>query len=1084
MAILRRPFVWIPLLLVLLFGGAVVAGITLVPGLVRSQGQAWVAKNLKHKVLTMGAIRFDPWQLLLEIHDIAIADTAAPQAPLVAIKDLVVDASIASVWKLSPRLDAVSVTAPMVDAVLRSDGSLNLAELMPPDDGTPTPQVWIGRLSVGNGVVHFTDARARAPVRKTLTPVTFSLDDFSTTRNEGGAYTLTATSDAGEHFDWTGNVGMAPLASEGRFTIAALKLLTIGRFAGDLLPVALDAGTIDLAGHYRFAAPPAAAAPAGKSAAVPPPQFDAEISSLRLADAAITASTGDKIGIRALTVAPTHVSLAGDTLTLGAVTIDGISVARPTGERGAITGLTLAATRYAIKAGVADIGAVALNGLSITGHGKGAATLALGAIGVAPSTVRMTPHQAEIGAVTVTDLRGEARVAADNSISVPGLYPMALPKTPAANGPAWTVSLAGFTLDKAALHVDVARPRPARDLTLDLTPVMLKLGPLDSGLAAPLAIDASARLNGKAQFAAHGTASIKAQTADMAIDLKALPLADFAALAVPGNVQVRQGRLDVKGRVQLASARGGPAAHFTGNAGVSGFEINQTSGDPLVAWKQLAVSGIDFHQAPMRLAIRQIAFDTPVSHVIVTREAKLNLATVAGIDQDTTAPATDSVAPAAVAATPAAAPAAVAKPGATRIKVLAPVSNTLNAAGKLFPITIGAITVRNGTIGFDDHSIEPNFSASIKGFTGKVSGLSTAPGSQANFDLHGYVIDRFSPVTITGRANVFAYDADTDLTAKFSNIELPVFNPYSGRFAGYAIARGKLSTTIHYRIVNRGLDAQHKIVIDQLKWGEATDSKQKVSLPIRLATSLLKDRHGVIDLDLPVKGTLDDPTFRIWPIVWKVVGNLLAKIVTAPFTAIGSLFGGGDKAQFVDFAPGSADLPPDADKALKAIAKGLADKPEINLDIPAGSGIREDAEAMTTARLQAAVLAGRKGPVGDDYAALDAGKKADRLKAIYKESFGKAPKFPGDTVEKAGLFAGGAARDAAAESQVKWLEGELRPKFAPADKDLAALGQARADAVKAALLDGSDLDPTRVFIATDKQVTAKDGKVEMELAVK
>ena len=137
---------------------------------------------------------------------------------------------------------------------------------------------------------------------------------------------------------------------------------------------------------------------------------------------------------------------------------------------------------------------------------------------------------------------------------------------------------------------------------------------------------------------------------------------------------------------------------------------------------------------------------------------------------------------------------------------------------------------------------------------------------------------------------------------------------------------------------------------------------------------------------------------------------------------------------------------------------------------------------MTTAKLQAAGLAGKSGPVATDYAAYDAGKKADRLKTLYKAKFGKGPKFP-ETVPTAGMLAGGAAK-AAATAQVEWLETELRPRFAPTDAELAALGQARADAVKDALLGEGSIPPTRVFISTASTVKAKGDKVEMELAVK
>jgi hypothetical protein len=1065
MKLLRRPLVLIPLVLVALIAAFIIGGYTLLPGLVRSEGQSYVEKNFPGKVLTLGDIAFDPLTLTLTIKDIAIADGKAPQEPLVAIEALTLDASISSLWRAHARLDAVAVDTPVIDAILRKDGSLNLVELVPPDDGEPIPEVWIGDLKVTDGKFEFTDQRRAAPERKLLAPVTFDLKDFSTRASDGGGFKLDAASEDGERFVWNGTMAMAPVASKGDFAITALKLAAISRFAGDLLPVTLTNGAIDVAGHYDFALPPAAS-PGGP---VPPPVFDAGITTLAMTDAAMTASTGDKVSIKRLQVAPTKVSLAGDALTLGDVSIDGIAIDRPTGERAAVTGVTLAATRYGIKAATADIGAVAVNGISVTGKGRGAETVALAGVTVAPSQVMMTPHTARIGLVTARGLRLGARVGADNSVTIPGLYPLDLPKSAPSEGPAWKTAVDGFELADAAVRVTVARPAPVATRTLNLAPMTLKLGAFDSDMNAPLSVDFATGMGGKARIAVAGTASPAA--ADLNLDMKALPLAEFASLAPPSAVEVRNGAMTVKGRLKVANSRTGPAPDFTGTVGVSNLDIAQRSdGSDLLRWKQLDVAGIRYTSSPQKLIVTRATFDGAKSQVTITRDAKLNLATVAGVETPSLGGDTPAETPA---------PAAPVK----TVKVSAPVSNTLNAAGQMFPIAIGEVVVRNSVIGFQDLSIEPNFAASIQGFNGTVTGLSTKPGSQAKFNLKGYVIDRYAPVSITGRANVFAYDANTDLTASFKNIELPVFNPYSGRFAGYAISKGKLSTTLHYRITNRALQADHNVVIDQLTWGEATDSKQKVSLPIRLATSLLKDKNGVIDLDVPVGGTLDDPSFKIWPVVWQIVGNIFTKLITAPFALIGGLFGGGPEAQFVDFAPGLALLPADADKSLKAVGKGLGEKPEINLDIPAGPGIREDSDAMAVAALHKAVLAGKKGPIADDYASFDAGKKVDRLKSVYKAKFGKGPKFP-DDIPSAGMLAGGEAKAAAATAQIKWLEEQLLPKFAPTDAELAALGQARANVVKEALLSEGAIDPGRVFVATDKSVTAKDDKVRMELAVK
>ncbi len=223
------------------------------------------------------------------------------------------------------------------------------------------------------------------------------------------------------------------------------------------------------------------------------------------------------------------------------------------------------------------------------------------------------------------------------------------------------------------------------------------------------------------------------------------------------------------------------------------------------------------------------------------------------------------------------------------------------------PMSIKKIAVKGGLANFADLSVTPNFSAGIQDLQGTVLGLSSAPDSRAKLDLHGEV-DAFSPVAITGEVNILSAALYTDVSMNFRNIELSMFNPYSGKFAGYDISKGKLTTELHYKIVGRKLDAQHHIIIDQLEFGDKTASKQAVSLPIKLAVALLKDRHGVIDLNLPVGGSLDDPNFRVAPIIWKVFVNILEKAVTAPFALLGALFGGGPDLQFIDFKPGAVGL--------------------------------------------------------------------------------------------------------------------------------------------------------------------------------
>ena len=95
------------------------------------------------------------------------------------------------------------------------------------------------------------------------------------------------------------------------------------------------------------------------------------------------------------------------------------------------------------------------------------------------------------------------------------------------------------------------------------------------------------------------------------------------------------------------------------------------------------------------------------------------------------------------------------------------------------------------------------------------------------------------------------------------DIELGPFTPYSGKYVGYAIEKGKMTFNVAYKIENRKLAASNQIVIDQLTFGGKVESPQATKLPVMLAVALLKDRNGVIDVNLPISGSLDDPKFSI-----------------------------------------------------------------------------------------------------------------------------------------------------------------------------------------------------------------------------
>jgi hypothetical protein len=390
------------------------------------------------------------------------------------------------------------------------------------------------------------------------------------------------------------------------------------------------------------------------------------------------------------------------------------------------------------------------------------------------------------------------------------------------------------------------------------------------------------------------------------------------------------------------------------------------------------------------------------------------------------------------------------------------------------PVRIARIDIEDSATDFSDRSVQPNFSAAILGLHGSIVGLSSEPDARATVELDGSV-DQYAPVSIKGEINPFAATSYTDIGLSFRNIELTTFNPYSGKFAGYSIAQGKLTTELHYHVENRRLQATHHVVIDQLEFGAATESKQAVPLPIKLAVSLLKDRNGVIDLQLPVDGSLDDPSFHVAPVVWQLLEGMLRRIATAPFALLGSLFGGGEELAYVDFPAGSAALISAQGAKLAQLAKALVERPQLKLDIPLRANNGDDDVALERTALEQALGAVPLPPPPRRATAappLPADARLPALVALYRDRFQTEPQYPADVPA-------GAPGDAA---RTAWLEQQLLPQFEPSPEQHQELGRTRAEAVQAGILGTEGLGAERVFL-TDRASGASgpDGSVRMEL---
>ena len=519
------------------------------------------------------------------------------------------------------------------------------------------------------------------------------------------------------------------------------------------------------------------------------------------------------------------------------------------------------------------------------------------------------------------------------------------------------------------------------------------------------------------------------------------------------NITLASAKLSAKGDLAFDTGKK-VAASYRGNLRVNDlYALDKVSGDDFLKWKRLEINGIDARSQPLKVDVNEILLQNFYSRLVLYANGQLNLSDVVVKEGNAGSKGGQSLTASAPASLTASAPppASVQRSsGAGKQAASAPVDSRPRAP--LPPVHIKRITLVGGNINYTDNFIQPNYTVNLTEMAGSVNGLSSAAGTRAALDLHGNA-DHMAPVAVSGQLNPLADPLFLDITASVKGYNLAAASTYSAKYAGYGITKGKLSMEVHYQVDQRKLQAQNKLTLDQLTLGDQVDSASATHLPVKLALSLLTDRHGQINLDLPVSGSLDDPQFSVGGLIWKVVVNLLEKAVTAPFDLLASAFGGGSHASWAEFDAGSATLGPAARDDLNKLTQALADRPAIKLEISGWADPAVDAEGLKQAALLARLRAAKaqamtaQGAMADDPDSLQITptERPALLERVYKQAkfakphnvIGLNKSLPPDEMEKlllANLPAGPDELRALANQRALAVKAQLEKAGVSADR--------------------------------------------------
>ena len=1115
--LLTRPAKSIGVLLVI-YG---ICGFLLAPWLVRQQFPGLVEKHLGAQG-SVGSVYINPFLMIFDARDLVIAEKNG--APVLQLGRVMVNFELSSLLRWAWTFSEIRIEQPVLNAELDAKESLNLLRLLMPKTTAPAadsaqpaplPRLLLEHVAITGGSFRFTDHTLQPAARARISPFNFEIHDISTLPKHSGDHVLTARLPGGGSLQWQGKLGLSPLDSSGSVTLKEGRLATLWQFVQDHLTIAEPSGTYEMALRYRLrygkgvldaevddlafrmkdlkiaqqkdgAVLAQLATIAFEGGAFNLAQRSLAFKDIRIADGALNVvldedsvpdwaklvrskpadgnAPAPRNTAKETTPAPTapwQIVLPQISVGPLAFTVVDFSRIKPLRLATGQTQITLgvaAAIGEQTQVTVTD-GKMTMNDISVMSGDEKEPPVTLATAEVIGATFDLQKKTMGAGLVRLSGGRTWAMREADGSLHLVSLFTPRKEKPLQEAGFNITVDRAEITGYTVALTDKSFEPPLSYDLE-QLNGAITKITLPPTRNPSPFELALRVKQGGSIQ--AKGSLDMLRYSADARFEVVDLALAPLNTLLKRDTTLVlTSGKAGAAGRVTVNSKSKPVAVQYRGNASVVDLDLKiENSAERLLSWQRLQVADINLDTGKNQLAVGQMSLAQPYSKLVINKDRSTNFGAI-------------------MRPRPAA---AVAAPAAT------------DQAAAPMAINVERVSVERGELDFADLSLVLPFATNIKSLGGSASGLSSAPESRASLKLEGRIEDN-GLARAEGTIQPFAPKKFTDIAVEFRNVALSPLSPYTATFAGRKIASGRLSLDLQYKINNSQLAGENKVLLEQFTLGERVDSPGAVNLPLDLAIALLTDSDGKIDLALPVSGNIDSPEFAYGQVIWQAIRTVITRIVTAPFRALGSLFGANSETLGdIVFDPGSARILPTEYEKIRRVAEGLQKRTQLRLVVQGSYHVQNDGEGLRAMAVRTD-LANREGlklapgedpgPIGFDSAKIQralenmlneraGGDAAAQFAAAFQKTAGREA----GRVNAALALLGRGAGDRELYIAMHQKLVELQPLPPNALEDLA---KARAAAITNGFINRFKIEPARL---TTKPVAALDEAVKVGVPAK
>lgn len=624
-------------------------------------------------------------------------------------------------------------------------------------------------------------------------------------------------------------------------------------------------------------------------------------------------------------------------------------------------------------------------------------------IAVDSATQAVTVNAVTLDNVAVASWMEESR------ISLQEMFAVDTPSDPKAgadadaSGAPWTVALNTAQLRNSSVRWRSEFTDPQ---VLDIQPLEASLENLNWPLSGDTEMSLSLAINEQAKITVDGTLALDAGDGSIDYSLQGLPLAWFNPnLPEALKASITGGNIDLEGQVALQEfapttiALEGKIREFSARR--EGAEVQ------LTGFELVRIDGLTVDMTEHNLVLEQLTIDSYTGRLHIQEDGSINASKIwqAEVGEEAQQIADDLT------------------------------------QDKPWSFSLPSIQISDSAIDFMDQSLPIQFRTVIGDLEGEVLNLSSDPASPATVDLHGSV-DGYAPVTLSGAVTPMADPTNLDLTLVFDGVDMALLSPYSGTYAGYVIDRGLLDLNLHYSLKDNHLQGDNAIRVEKLKLGEKMSSDKAVDLPLELALAILTDSNGVIDMQVPVTGDVNNPGFDLSGVISNAVVNLLTKAITAPFTLLANLVSSEEDLQRISFSSGSSTLSERSRGKLNELDSALEQRPQLSLVITGRLNMSADYERLQQHTLKALLL--ERGLTEDDIKSKDR-EWEEQISELHAN-------LPGADTGNTELTP---------REKYQLVEQSITVS----DDQLLALAGQRAVAVKAYLVNEAGLAPERAVVA-------------------